>query len=101
GRRREGDRDALGTRRRIQPLNGRDDLVGTLAGEGVAGAGPGVGKVDVDERGPLAESDAPLEAALLIDRGVRREDALEGCSDFVAAHAPEATTPLSQSPGVE
>jgi hypothetical protein len=41
----------------------------------------------------LAEPHAALEAALLIDRRVGREDALEGGLDVVVAvHGPEATT---------
>jgi hypothetical protein len=52
--------------------------------ERVAGPGPGVGEVDVDLRRPLAEADAALEAALLVDGRIGREHLLQGCANLVA-----------------
>ena len=88
GRRGVDDRDPLGAAGGVQPLHGRDDRVHVVAGERVARTRPGVREVDVDQCGPLAEADAPLKATVLVDRGVRREDALQCLDDLRVVRHP-------------
>ncbi|MNF51437.1 hypothetical protein D3C84_327560 [compost metagenome] len=45
---------------------GNDLVVDLVAGKGVARTRPGVGQIDVDQCGLLAEADAALKAAILV-----------------------------------
>ena len=68
------DGDVLGTRGFEQALGGRDDRVHVIARELVARVRPRVGEIDVENRGAGAEADPPLEATLLIQLAVLREN---------------------------
>src|SRR6185503_6251471 len=59
-------------------------VVDVLAGERVAGTRPGVGEVDVDEGGLLAEAHAALEAALAVAPRRLGEGGLEGLVQLVS-----------------
>ena len=42
--------------------------------EGVAGPGPGVGEVDVDQRRAFSETDPALESTVLVELGIGGKD---------------------------
>lgn len=89
---------AAGAKCLQKPLVGGDDGVHPCAGKGVIGPGPGVGKVDDNERRLVAKADTPLEAALGVNGGVGSENHIKGClqlfiGDAFARHCP---SPLGQ-----
>ena len=66
-----------------QPLDAGDDLiVDIFAGKGVPRTGPGVRKVDIDQRRSAPEPDAALKPPHLIEFGRRTEGFLESLFEF-------------------
>ena len=49
----------------------------------MAGPGPGVGEVDVEQRGPGAEARALVPAAIAVEPGIAGEDGLERVANLV------------------
>ena len=77
-----------------QLLHRGDDGVHAVAGEGVSGAGPGVGEIDVDEGGAGAVADPALEPPPRVDLGIRREERLEsGFHVVIHENPPDSATP--------
>ncbi|MFD2842482.1 hypothetical protein [Paracoccus cavernae] len=72
-----------------QLLHARDDLVVHLlliAGEGIARTRPGIGEIDAHQRRTLAETDAALEAAVLIKFARRIESLLQQTVEFLGVN---------------
>ena len=72
----EHDRNFRRSRRLEKGLGRRNDHIHVVAEKRITGARPGVGQIDVQQRGPLSETDASLESSLLVQRRIDGKDFL-------------------------
>jgi hypothetical protein len=92
------DRMAVGAAGRQQLLHAGNDLRvhGKLvAGEGIAGPGPGIGQIDANQRRAPTEADAALKTALLIDARRRLEGGPQHFFEFPVVKLVHHGAPLA------